>query len=147
MKSPRLIFLPACCIICIVACQKESYQPVSNNAQQLSQTDAALSPESGGAAFGTKINNQYFPLKPGTTFYYKHVESDGGELVYQSIHTSVTSDVKFIDGANCRVVHDVVYEKGEIIEDTYDYYTQDSAGNVWYYGEDTKALEDGQWTT
>ena len=148
MKSPRLIFLSACCMICMAACQKEPYQPVTDNAQQFSQqTDAALSAEPDGAPFGTKINNQYFPLKPGTTFYYKHVELDGGELVYQSIHTSVTSEVKFIDGANCRVVHDVVFENGEIIEDTYDYYTQDSAGNVWYYGEDTKALEDGQWTT
>ncbi|MEJ7679122.1 MAG: hypothetical protein WKG06_14965 [Segetibacter sp.] len=31
-------------------------------------------------------------------------------------------------------------------EDTYDWYAQDLHGNVWYFGEATKALDNGVWT-
>ena len=146
MKSHHVLILSACLMICFLACQKDSNQPQSS-IDRAQRNNEALSGGVDGTPFGAKINNEYFPLKPGTTYFYKHIESDGGDLVKQSVKTIVTSDVKFIYGANCRVVHDVVFEGGDVIEDTYDYYTQDSAGNVWYYGEDTKALEDGQWVT
>ena len=32
---------------------------------------------------------------------------------------------------------------GELAEDTFDWYAQDSSGNVWYFGEDSKEYEDG----
>jgi hypothetical protein len=41
------------------------------------------------------------------------------------------------------VVHDVVSINSQVIEDTYDWYAQDTAGNVWYFGEDTKEYENG----
>lgn len=34
-------------------------------------------------------------------------------------------------GVEARVVHDVVMEDGELVEDTYDWYAQDSDGSVW----------------
>jgi hypothetical protein len=34
--------------------------------------------------------------------------------------------------------------KGKLVEDTLDYYAQDEDGTVWYFGEDTKELENGQ---
>ena len=40
------------------------------------------------------------------------------------------------------VVHDHVTRGGELIEDTYDWFAQDAAGNVWYFGEATKALDE-----
>ena len=46
-----------------------------------------------------------------------------------------------------RVVHDVVTEDGELVEDTYDWYAQDADGNVWYLGEETKEFEDGKVST
>ncbi len=42
------------------------------------------------------------------------------------------------------VVHDQVIVKGDLVEDTFDWFAQDSAGNVWYFGEDTKELDHGQ---
>jgi hypothetical protein len=35
------------------------------------------------------------------------------------------------------VVHDRVFTAGELTEDTFDWYAQDTAGNVWYLGEAT----------
>src|SRR5262249_53856427 len=50
----------------------------------------------------------------------------------------VLSDTKTILGVTCAVVHDVVKDGDQVLEDTYDWYAQDLAGNVWYFGEDTK---------
>jgi hypothetical protein len=86
------------------------------------------------------IDNRYFPLVPGTVFTYKATTTDGCEVDVMT----VTSDTRVIDGVTTRVVHDQVFE-GEtcttapsaLAEDTLDYYAQDNAGNVWYFGEDT----------
>ena len=43
-----------------------------------------------------------------------------------------------------RVVRDTVRSEGELVEDTLDWYAQDSAGNVWYMGEDTAEFENGK---
>lgn len=31
-----------------------------------------------------------------------------------------------------------------LVEDTFDWYAQDTAGNIWYLGEDTKEYENGE---
>jgi hypothetical protein len=42
------------------------------------------------------------------------------------------------------VVHDQLFraKDGSLVEDTFDFYTQDRQGNVWYFGEMTVALDD-----
>jgi hypothetical protein len=55
----------------------------------------------------------------------------------------VTKDTKKVDGITSRVIHDVVTKDDKLIERAYDWYAQDSAGNPWYLGEDTKAYENG----
>src|SRR5262245_39682889 len=90
--------------------------------------------------FVSVIDNKYFPLTPGTTFIYRG-ESDG---VPTRTETFVTRDTKVILGVTTTVVHDQAFEEGVLVEDTFDWYAQDKQGNVWYFGEDTKELdEDG----
>ena len=94
---------------------------------------ASYEPMINPADFSTTIDNKYLTYVPGTVA--KYVQSTG-DVVEQD----VTSDTKVIMGVTCRVVHDFLKSKtGELLEDTYDYYAQDKAGNVWYFGEDTKA--------
>jgi hypothetical protein len=62
----------------------------------------------------------------------------------ERIVVTVTNDTKLILGVTTTVVHDVVSAGGQITEDTYDWYAQDTAGNVWYFGEDAKQYEGGQ---
>ena len=45
---------------------------------------------------------------------------------------------KTILGINCVVVHDYETVNGVLSEDTLDWYAQDDAGNIWYFGEATK---------
>jgi hypothetical protein len=96
------------------------------------------------ATFTTEIDNPYWPMVPGTTWVYTETDADGTKL-----HTkvTVTEQTKMIAGIEARVVHDVVSEGGQIVEDTFDWYAQDAAGNIWYLGEDTKEFEDGKLKT
>lgn len=88
--------------------------------------------------FVRRIDNPYFPLKPGTTFIYRG-ETDGTPT--KDVMT-VTHQTKEILGVTTTVVHDQVYEEGVLTEDTLDWYAQDKQGNVWYFGEDTKELDE-----
>jgi hypothetical protein len=49
-----------------------------------------------------------------------------------------------VHGVVATVVRDTVYLDDEIVEDTKDWYAQDSQGNVWYLGEDTCEFENGE---
>jgi hypothetical protein len=88
------------------------------------------------ADFTTDIDNPYFPLRPGQRAVFR----DGDERVV----VRVTNDTKKIEGITARVVRDTVTLDGELIEDTFDWYAQDSDGNVWYMGEDTTEYENGK---
>jgi hypothetical protein len=92
------------------------------------------------AEFVPQIDNAYLPLEPGTTLSYR------GKLDGKSATDvfSVTNRTKVILGVTTTVVHDQVFIKGELREDTEDWFAQDAKGNVWYFGEDTKELENGQ---
>jgi hypothetical protein len=84
--------------------------------------------------FVREVTNPYFPLKPGTTFIYKG-ESEGSPTRQVM---KVTNKTKKIMGVTTTVVHDLAYEDGVLIEETFDWFAQDEDGNVWYFGEDTK---------
>lgn len=87
--------------------------------------------------FVREVDNKYFPLTPGTTYFYEGTKD--GIPVSNEFH--VTHESKRILGVTATVVHDRAYEDGVLVEDTFDWFAQDVAGNVWYFGEDTKELD------
>jgi hypothetical protein len=91
------------------------------------------------AQFIARVDNPWFPLVPGTRYVYS--ERHGSEPVVTDVVT-VTSQTKTVLGVRCVVVHDQAKQGDRVLEDTYDWYAQDSEGNVWYFGEDTKAYDD-----
>ena len=94
------------------------------------------------AAFTAEIDNEYWPMAPGTRWTYREVDEEGHEL---KVVVTVTSQTKEIaNGVTARIVRDTVTEDGELIEDTFDWYAQDDDGTVWYLGEDTAEFEDGE---
>jgi hypothetical protein len=96
----------------------------------------AYTPHINPAEFTTTIDNEYFPMKPGTTFLYQG-KGERDEM-------SVTSQTKKVMGVECVVVDDRAWEDGKLIERTYDWFAQDKEGTVWYFGEDTKEYEEGK---
>jgi hypothetical protein len=101
-----------------------------------SQEQKAYTPHINPAHFTTTIDNEYFPMKPGTTFLY-----EGGT---EHSEMTVTSDTRKVMGVECIVVDHREWEGGQLIEKTYDWFAQDDKGTVWYFGEDTKEYEEGK---
>jgi hypothetical protein len=93
------------------------------------------------ADFVAGIDNPYWPMAPGSRWVYRETDGEGNR---QRVVVTVTDRSKTILGIDATVVHDVVSEKGEVIEDTFDWYAEDRWGNIWYMGEDTKEFEDGK---
>lgn len=97
------------------------------------------------AQFTTKIDNPYWPMRPGTRWTYR--ETDGQGAVQKVVVVVTHQTEKIANGVTARVVRDTVTEDGAITEDTRDWYAQDRQGNIWYLGEDTAEFEDGKITT
>jgi len=85
------------------------------------------------------ITNVLFPLSPGTTFIYEGQTAAGLE----HDEFAVTHATRMILGVTVVEVHDTVTTGGVLTEDTLDWFAQDKDGNVWYFGENSKQLEDG----
>jgi hypothetical protein len=108
-------------------------------------------PRPPASSFSTHVDNPWFPLKPGTRFVYTGVK-DGKRS--RDVVT-ITHGTKTIDGVSCVAVHDLLYLRGRLEERTTDWYSQDSKGNVWYFGENTAELDrhghvtstEGTWRT
>ena len=94
------------------------------------------------ADFTTNIDNPYWPMKPGTRWTYREIDEDGTEVEVVVVVTTATKQIA--NGVTARVVRDVVTRDGEIVEDTKDWYAQDSVGNVWYMGEETAEFDNGK---
>ena len=94
------------------------------------------------ANFSADITNPYWPMKPGTRWTYRNVEA--GEPPQEIVIVVTTDTKKLANGITARVVRDTARSEGQIIEDTLDWYAQDSDGNVWYMGEDTAEFEEGK---
>ena len=91
------------------------------------------------ADFVAVVDNPYWPLVPGTTTIF---EGEGEHIVVE-----VTGYSRIVMGVPVTVVRDTAYAKGRVIEDTFDWYAQDRAGNVWYFGEDTTEFKNGKPTS
>ncbi len=123
-------------LVAIVACGgsgKDGATPVIDPGD-----GGVYQPQLNPADFVGAIDNPYLPLKPGSRWVY---ESDDGS---ERIEVAVLRETRSILGITATVVRDTVTEDGELVEDTLDWYAQDSAGNVWYLGEDSKEYKDGK---
>jgi hypothetical protein len=87
--------------------------------------------------FVAHVTNPWFPLKPGTTYIYRGVKD--GKQTRDVV--AVTNRTRTIFGIRTIEVHDRLYEAGHLEERTSDWYAQDRAGNVWYFGEATAELD------
>ena len=90
------------------------------------------------ADFTTEIDNPYWPISRGKRWVFRSTQ--------ERIVVTRTNRKKTIEGIDAVVLTDIVTKNkgGDYIEVTEDWYAQDSKGNVWYLGEDTKEYENGK---
>lgn len=97
-------------------------------------------PEIDPGDFVARVDNPYFPLRPGASWVYEGRTAHGPEREV----VRVTDRHREVLGIPATVVRDTVRSRGEVIEDTRDWYAQDRDGNVWYLGENTTEYDDGE---
>ena len=128
--SRRFIFVGAILGVLILA--------GSGSARQVAASVPVLPPP---GDFVSRIDNKYFPLRPGTTFLFGGTQ----EGKARRVSVFVTHKTKLILGIRATVVLDQVLVGGKREEKTFDWYAQDKHGNVWYLGEDSSDFVNGKW--
>jgi hypothetical protein len=131
MKT-RMLSLSAFVVVVAVAIAGAAFAP------------QARSQEAGGpplmppaSSFSPHVDNSWFPLLKGTRWVYTGVKD--GKRTRDLV--TVTHQTKTIQGVPCVAVNDRLYMRGRLEERTTDWYSQDSRGNVWYFGENTAELD------
>jgi hypothetical protein len=99
-------------------------------------------PTRSALTFGPRITNRWSPMPVGASYTFLGVQE--GKLGLDRMR--VLKRTKLIAGVHCRIELDQVYLNGRPAERTFDYFAQDSKGNVWYYGEDSYARLHGRWS-
>ncbi|HEY4662617.1 MAG TPA: hypothetical protein VIH07_02945 [Candidatus Humimicrobiaceae bacterium] len=110
------------------------------SACKTSITNEVYDPQINPADFITGVDNEYFFLIPGRTLIYEAKTDEGTER----IEVTTLNDTRVVMGIECMIVWDRVFLNDELVEDTMDWFAQDMDGNVWYFGEDSKEIRDGE---
>ncbi|MFT4562552.1 MAG: hypothetical protein ACI9BW_002298 [Gammaproteobacteria bacterium] len=85
---------------------------------------------------GAVIDNPYCPMTSTGTNVYAGEFKEDGEILTESFEQSNTGPGKTLLGVATWTQLDRAFEGDLLVEETDDYYAQDSDGNVWYFGED-----------
>lgn len=92
----------------------------------------------------TTVDNQWFPLKPGTQLTYEgSAIADDGKIARKVVFT-VTDLTKTISGVRAVVGWDRDYNDGRLVEPELVFFAQDDDGNVWTLGQYPEEYEDGK---
>ncbi|MCC7549834.1 MAG: PEP-CTERM sorting domain-containing protein [Burkholderiales bacterium] len=99
---------------------------------------APVLPDFSAAVFlpGEAIDHPYFPLIDTSTKVYLGQTEEDGEVVIKRSELTTLGPGPVILGVQVTTSRDRAFENGLLIEDTFDYFAQDTTGNVWYMGED-----------
>src|SRR4051812_11273168 len=77
--------------------------------------------------------NPYFPFHPGMRWVYRGSSEDGP--VREVVRIKRGSAI--VGGYRVAIFRDLGFVRGRLEEATTDWYGQDAAGTVWYFGEAT----------
>jgi hypothetical protein len=91
----------------------------------------------------TEIDNQYFPMTPGSHSVFEGITEEGGRDIPHSIIFTVTDLTKEIMGVNTVVAYIEDYSNNQLVEAEIAFYAQADDGTVWFMGEHPEVYEDG----
>lgn len=104
-------------------------------AQQAAQGSKYLELDPARFEHSTRIDNEWWPLKPGTRLIYEGYTAEDGKKVRHRLEDTVTDLVKVINGVRTLVSLEIDYSDGKMIEKEIVFHAQDKEGNVWHFGQ------------
>jgi hypothetical protein len=98
------------------------------------------------ASFGdpTTIDNPWHPAVPGRRLVFRGHALDRGERVSRKVVIIATGLTKVISGVETRVIRELDFDDGALVEKELTFYAQDDDGNIWQVGEFPEEVEDGE---
>lgn len=90
-----------------------------------------------------KIDNDWFPLKPGMQFTTTGTVSSADGTTKRTVIHTVTGLTKVIDGVKTLVMWDRDFSDGELVESELAFFAQTRSGTVWLFGEYPEEYENG----
>ncbi|MGH8990343.1 MAG: hypothetical protein ACRDZ7_02315, partial [Acidimicrobiia bacterium] len=152
MSAVRDVLVAAAVVILIAgsACSRESRQAGSGAAdgeQAAAADEQPAAPEledipveevpfdPANFSDSAVVDNQWFPLKPGTRFIYEGTAQDETDRIQRSVVFTVTDLTKVVNGVRTVVGWDRDYNDGNLEESEIIFLAQDRAGNVWHFGQ------------
>jgi hypothetical protein len=116
--------------------QKHALHPAQLKGPMSAKLFPVATPLAKGVVFQSKVTHPYFPLA--------QIE----QVVLASQDEKVIRDVlpkaHTIAGIPCTVLRETEYEDGKLAEISHNFFAQDAAGNVWYFGETVDEYKDGK---
>lgn len=88
------------------------------------------------------IDNEWWPLKPGTQMTWEGSALEGGEKVRKRVVFTVTDMTKEIAGVRTQVGWDRDYDDDELVESELIFHAQAKDGSVWHLGQSVAHFED-----
>jgi hypothetical protein len=95
-------------------------------------------------ARSTNIDNEWFPLQPGTQLVHRGHTIEGGRRVPHRVVLTVTDLTKVIGGVRTVVAWERDYDGDELVENELAFLAQDKDGNVWQMGQYPEEYENGK---
>lgn len=103
-------------------------------------TELTISPcDPSGTTLSTNIDNPYFPMPVGRKWVLEGID-DGAQ---ERVEIEVTNQTREVNGVSTRVLTETEYVNGALAEISYNYYAQNSAGDVCYFGEQVDNYSNG----
>lgn len=157
------IFITICALIVAAACapvtlptSTQNTEPTAEPIEESASVSEEVAPldeaeyekledfEAASFSDPTNIDNQWFPLIPGTRWVLEGATEEDGESTPHMVIFTVTDLTKVIAGVRNVVVWDQDYADGVLEEAELAFFAQDDAGNVWHFGQYPEEYEDGE---
>ena len=90
------------------------------------------------------VDNQWFPLTPGTQFIYRGSSLDDGEPLSHKVVFTVSDMTKEVAGVQVVVIWDRDFTEGVLVEEEIAFFAQDRDGTVWHLGQYPEEYEGGK---
>jgi hypothetical protein len=135
----RALVLAAVGTLAQSACGSSSGSADASSPSALPQSSEAVRLDP--ADFTVDVTNPFWPMAKGDRWVYEE-RDEKGTLTHDEV--TVLDRTATINGIEALAVHDLATQDGVTVEDTTDWYTQDSDGNLWYLGEKTTEYQDGR---
>lgn len=91
-----------------------------------------------------RVSNGFYPLRPGTRFFYRGSSLEEGERLHHTVDIIVTDLTKVVEGVPNVVVWERDYTAGQLVETELALFAADKHENVWHMGEYPEEYEEGE---